>query len=714
MNLTSFINEIKSYNPAADLSLLRKSYRYAEKKHEGQTRLSGGPFFEHCKQIAQTLIALKMDVVTISAGLLHDVLEDTSTPREELEREFGAEVTNIVEGVTKINTIPFRIGVEKQAENLRKMVLAMTRDVRVILIKLADRLHNMRTLEYLPREKQVETAKETLEIYAPLAHRFGIYRLKSDLEDLCLKFLESDIYYDIARRLQSKRAEREEYAQRMTTLIRDELQKANIKAEVFGRAKHLYSIYEKVHRKGTAFEDMYDLIAFRVLVNTERDCYSVLGTIHAKWTPLPGRFKDYIALPKTNMYQSLHTTIIGLDGKPVEIQIRTHDMHKVAEYGIAAHWRYKEGIPADVESGEEFEWLRRIAEGVGDLRNPRQFMEMMRGELFPDDVYVFTPKGDVKAFPVGATPIDFAYSIHTEVGHTCVGAKINSNIVPLKYQLQSGDIVEIITDSNAKPSKDWLRIAKTSRALNKIRAWIRVEERSQSIELGEQLFEAEMKKLHLNSRRVLKSEEMLQVAQSLNFESVEDLLASIGYGKTSASHIANLIVPPPETEEKPEKPKPEISKLIEKSDMGVKIAGVDRPFIRIAKCCNPIPGDEIIGFITRGRGVSVHVADCTALPQTEERIVSVSWMPDNQITYPAEIAIQGNDRKGLLADVASAITKTGVNISGGAIKTDREMAENIFVVDVTGVEQLQKVVDAINRVKGVISVRRKKRLGVRG
>ena len=696
--------EIRLYNESADLTSMRESYFFSEARHREQKRMSGEPYFSHCKATARNLISWRMDVDTISAGLLHDVLEDTSTTVKELREKFGDEITHIVEGVSKISSLPFR-GIESQADNFRKMILAMSKDVRIVLIKLADRLHNMRTLEFLTKESQIRIAQETLEIYAPLAHRLGMSRVNAELEDLSLRYLNEDAYYEIKSRVDKEFEESGEYIERLSKIIKDTLLESGIESKVEGRIKNIYSTYQKIYAQRTSFEDVYDLFAFRVLVDSVKDCYASMGVIHSRWKPVPGRIKDYIAIPKTNGYQSLHTTMIGPGGKPVEIQIRTGEMHAVAEYGIAAHWKYKEGGAASSEDAR-FLWLRRIVEDMQELKNPRHFMESVKVELFPDEVYVFTPKGEVKGLPNGATPIDFAYSVHTEVGNHCVGAKVNGVMVPLKYELQSGDIVEIITRSGSKPSRDWLKIAKSSRARSKIRHWIREEERTQSIQMGEELLEAEMQERHLGStKRLLKSDELLQVAKELNLSSIEDLLAHVGYGKVSAQHVTNLLAP--ETAEKSDKQAQRELPKRRHTASSVKVGGVGQPFVRFAKCCNPIPGDVIVGFITRGRGVTIHIANCPEISGEVERILEAEWDIKAESLYSVEISIESNNRKGLLADVAAAIAKESVNIASGSISTAGTKAATIFTVQVADLSHLRRVIDSIGRIKGITRVERK-------
>jgi len=700
-----FSAQIKTYNPSANFDLIKESYLFSKMKHDGQIRASGEPYFIHCLETAKNLVSWRMDVDTISAGFLHDILEDTNTSQAELRKKFGDEITLIVEGVSKISSLPFRGIIENQAENFRKMILAMSKDIRVILIKLADRLHNMQTLEHLKRESQLRIAEETMDIYAPLAHRLGMAKVSADLGDLSLQYKNPDIFNELKKQVDSELKARGEYLEELVHIIKNTLEKAEIKADVEGRRKSIYSIYQKMQTDGLSFDDIHDLFAFRVLVDSEKDCYASLGIIHSEWKPVPGKIKDYIAMPKTNGYQSLHTTVIGSGGKPVEIQIRTFEMHKVAEYGIAAHWLYKEGKLASQEDAR-FSWLRRIVEDMQEINNPRQFMESVKVELFPDEVYVFTPKGEVKVLPKGATPIDFAYSVHTEVGHQCIGAKVNGRGVPLKYELQSGDIVEINTRSGSKPSRDWLRIVKSSSAKSKIRHWIREQERAQSFQLGQELLETEMRERRINTKNLLKSEQLLQVAQQLKFSSVEDLLVQIGYNKLSAQHVTNLFAP--ETIQKEEKPLLDERPQKGYSRNGVKVGGIDHPLVRFAKCCNPIPGDEIVGFITRGRGVTIHVASCSKVTDETERLLNAEWADTSlEALYPVDISIEGNDKKGLLAELAAAIAKESVNIASGNINTVGNRAATSFTIQVTSLAHLQKVMDNIGKIKGVTKVERK-------
>lgn len=696
------IKEIKSYDDTLDLSLVQEAYKFSQIKHNGQMRKSGDPYFIHCQETARILASWRMDVSTIIAGLLHDVLEDTDSTPAELKGKFGNEITQMVEGVTKINQISFK-DIENQAESFRKMILAISKDVRVVLIKLADRLHNMRTLQYLKKESQTRIAQETLEIYSQLALRLGMARVSAELKDLSMMSLDKDTYDEIARLVQNEVQERGRQIEEFAQVIKNTLIESEIHSEVEGRLKDIYGISQKMKTRGLLFENIYDIYAFRVLVDSVSDCYASLGVIHSKWKPIPGRIKDYIAMPKSNGYQSLHTTVIGPGGKPVEIQIRTFEMHIVAEYGIAAHWRYKEGGPSSDED-RRFSWLRRIVEDMQELGNPRHFMESIKSELFPEEVYVFTPKGEVKILPQGATPIDFAFSVHTEVGFQCVGARVNGITVPLKYELKSGDIVQIISRSGAKPSKDWLKYAKSARARSKIRHWIREEERAESIKIGQELILAEMKSRRLDSKGILRSDALLEVASQLKLSTIDDLLAHIGYGRVSEQHIVNLLAP--ETEEK--EPEPEqVKKHIPSG--GVMVGGIGDPYVRFAKCCNPIPGDEIVGFITRGRGVTIHVSDCREISGETERIMDAEWNVLDNSVYPVEISIESDNKRGMLADLAAAISKEGVNIESANISTENSTAASSFTIQVTNLDHLNKVMDSIRRIKGIKRVERKLR-----
>lgn len=705
VRFNDIIEEITKYNPEADLELLRKAYIFSAQAHKGQVRLSGEPYLLHPLEVAYTLTKMNLDVPSIISGLLHDTIEDSYVSKEEIERYFGKEVAEIVDGVTKISKIQLKSGVDSKAENIRKMILAMSKDIRVILIKLADRYHNMQTLHFLSEEKQLEIAKETLEIYAPLAHRLGIEWIKGELEDISFKYLKPFEYNIIAQKLAKKRKERELYIQEVIDIIKKRLSKNGINAEVYGRAKRFYSIYKKMVSEGVDVNEIYDLTAFRVIVDSVKECYEALGYIHSFFKPIPGKFSDYIALPKANMYQSLHTKVVGPYGEKIEIQIRTHEMHKLAEEGIAAHWKYKEGNIFDAKEEKIFKWLRRILEWQQELKDDREFLEIFKIDLFPDDIYVFTPRGDVKELPKGSTPVDFAYAIHTQLGHTCIGAKVNGKIVPLKYELKSGDIVEILTNPSHKPSKDWLGFVKTSRAKTKIRQWIKAEQREKSIELGRMLLEKEMAKYELSFSKMLKSGELESLAKEFSYATIEDLFADIGYGIHTPLQIIGKYVP---EETKPGKIKQIIKTITKTRDTSIKIKGIDGLVIKFAKCCNPIPGDKIFGFITRGRGLTIHAEDCPNVhAYDEKRRVEVSWELDKELTYPVKLKVIGEDRKGLLSDISSVMASNKVNIlSANALTYPDKSAIGVYEIEISHMTQLQKIIKSIQKVKGVRFVER--------
>ncbi|HKZ05831.1 MAG TPA: bifunctional (p)ppGpp synthetase/guanosine-3',5'-bis(diphosphate) 3'-pyrophosphohydrolase [Methylomirabilota bacterium] len=707
--LQTLIEEIPKYQPHADLDLVQRAYRFSEQSHLGQQRASGEPYLSHPLEVAGLLVDFKMDVTTVTAGLLHDVLEDTKTTKDELIREFGADIAELVDGVTKIGKLAFSSREERQAENFRKMVVAMARDIRVLMIKLADRLHNMRTLDYLPSEKAKKIAQETLDIYAPLAHRLGMAKVKAELEDLALRVMHPDSYQELMRRVAKRRLEREAEINQVIAFLQEKLGEVGIEARISGRPKHFYSIWKKMHEGGREFDEIYDLTAVRVITKSVRDCYGALGVIHSLWKPVPGRFKDFIAMPKVNMYQSLHTTVIGPKGDPVEIQIRTLEMHRIAEEGIAAHWLYKERKSDRDRFDDAFTWLRQLMESQKEVKDPKEFLDTVRLDLFPDEVYVFTPKGDVKALPEGATPIDFAYTVHTDVGHHCVGAKVNGKLVPLRYTLRQGDIVEVVTSAGQHPSRDWLKIARSNRARAKINQWLKVEERARSLELGRELFEREAKKYRLIPATLLAGEELKKLGAELGFPSVDDLLASIGYGKTSLQQVLGRIAPGAVHE--PPEPKAPPQKTARKSDGAVRIRGVDDLLVRFAKCCAPVPGDSIVGFITRGRGLTVHARDCLSVAKNvldKERLVAVEWEASEPAKRPVRIAVYiGRDRPGLLAEITTAISSCHGNITKADITvTDDRKGINNFVVEVEDLKQLQAIMQAIRDVKDVINVER--------
>ncbi len=714
IRLNDILDKVTTYNPIADLDLIRKAYVYCAKVHQGQTRLSGEPYLVHPMEVAAILADLKLDVPTVVTGLLHDTVEDTLATLEELAAMFGDEVSRLVDGVTKIGKIHFKTKEESQAENFRKMLLAMANDIRVILVKLADRLHNMRTLQYQPELKQRSIARETLDIYAPIANRLGISWIKSELEDLSFRYIDPQVYYDLASKVAKKKKEREAYVEEVKSIINAKLVEHAITGEVSGRSKHLYSIYKKMMNRNVDIDQIYDLVAIRVLVGDIRECYEVLGIVHSTWKPIPGRFKDYIAMPKGNMYQSLHTTVIGPIGERMEVQIRTGEMHRVAEAGIAAHWKYKEGKGYDEREVKRFAWLRQLLEWQQELADSKEFMDSVKVELFPEEVYVFTPKGDVKSFPKGSSPIDFAYSVHTDVGHRCVGAKVNGKLVPLKYELKNGDIVEVITSPHHTPSKDWLKIVKSSRARNKIRAWIKTEERKRSITLGREICEKEFRRFSLNFSKLQKTGEIKRIAVEFGFVGEDDLMAAVGYGKLSWTQVAGKFLPEEKLEDVRARKESRVAKVLDrikgKSSSAIQISGVDDVLVRFGKCCNPVPGDEIVGFITRGRGVTVHAADCpVALESDPARRIDVAWNRDRKSVLPVKIRVACHDQKGILANISQAIANCEANITSASIQsTVDKMGVNIFEVEVTDLEHLRRVMNAITKVKGVTQVERMK------
>ncbi|HOB42026.1 MAG TPA: bifunctional (p)ppGpp synthetase/guanosine-3',5'-bis(diphosphate) 3'-pyrophosphohydrolase [Bacillota bacterium] len=694
--------------PDADLSVIERAWDYARDAHDGQVRESGEPYFDHPVAVAFILADMNLDPNTIAAGLLHDVIEDTGRSYEEISQVFGSEIATLVDGVTKLSRMDFKSREEQQAESLRKMFVAMAKDIRVILIKLADRLHNMQTLDFSPPDKQRRVAGETLEIYAPLAHRLGMWRMKWELEDLSLRYLDTDAYYDLVEKVATKRQEREGYIEEARETLEAALTEIGISAEIQGRPKHFYSIYRKMEKQGKDFSEIWDLMGLRVIVGTLRECYAVLGAVHSIWKPIPGRFKDYVAMPKSNMYQSLHTTVIGPRGEPLEIQIRTWEMHRTAEYGIAAHWRYKEG-----GGGGDFEdkitWLRQILEWQKETRNGTEFVETLKVDLFSDEVYVFTPRGDVKTLPAGSTPIDFAYSVHTDVGHSCSGARVNGRMVPLNTKLATGDIVEIITSkSQAGPSRDWLAIAKTSKAKGKIRQWLKEEQREASVEQGKELVEKELKKLGLQVRANMKEERLLEVAQKFSYQSTDDLLASVGYGKLSAAQVVTKLVPERAADETP---KPSPAKKKAGSSHGVRVPGVDNLLVRFARCCNPVPGDPIVGYVTRGRGVSVHRKDCPnamiIVNAEKDRVVDVYWDTKDGESYPVEIEMEAYDAPGLLTGVINTAVEMKAHVSAVTARTLKNRVAVInMTVEIHDVEHMDSVMERLRRISGVQSVRR--------
>ncbi|TKB64642.1 MAG: bifunctional (p)ppGpp synthetase/guanosine-3',5'-bis(diphosphate) 3'-pyrophosphohydrolase [Nitrospira sp.] len=711
-DLDQLVDRIRSYAADADLGLVRKAHEFSAKAHQGQLRRSGEPYLQHPIAVAGVLTSLKADVVAIVAALLHDTLEDTVATPDELEREFGKDVVHLVDGVTKIGKITFRSYEEKQAENFRKMVLSMADDIRVVLIKLADRLHNMRTLEHLGAAKREEIAQETLEIYAPLANRLGIGWIKNELEDLCLKHLKPEVYESLRVLVAKRDEDRQQYIDEVSQLVKKAMQENGLAGQVYGRPKHLYGIYQKMNKQSITFEEVYDLTALRIVTDTKMNCYAVLGVIHSVWRPVPGRFKDYIAIPKSNLYQSLHTTVVGPKGEHVEFQIRTEEMHRIAEHGIAAHWKYKEqGQVADRDS-KAFGWLHQFVEWHEDLTDNRQFMDSVKLDLFHDVVYVFTPKGIVKELPRGSTPVDFAFAIHTQVGDHCVGAKVDGKIVPLKYQLASGDTVEILTSPTQSPHKDWLKFVRTSRAKTKIKHWIKLEEQKRSIEIGRRLLESEFRRQGMAPARMFKSTELLDAARQLGFDSTDELAAAVGFGHMATSQVIGKLTAPSSGAQAPAQERPAARKAIsgKSDDTGVQVKGSRDLLMQLSRCCHPVPGDRILGYITRGRGLTIHAVDCPnleALDYDKERLVEVEWDAATPSTHSVKMSIVAVDKTGVLANVSSAIAECHANISRAEIATREDQKAVLdFVVEVSDTRHLEQVLKAVERVDGVITARR--------
>jgi GTP pyrophosphokinase len=721
MRIEDILERIQQYHAQADVEPIMRAYVFAAKAHKGQERISGEPYLSHPLEVAGILTELRLDTGTIAAGLLHDVVEDTHATQAEIKEFFGNEVAAVVDGVTKLSRIPFSTREEAQAENIRKMILAMSKDIRVILVKLADRLHNMRTLDPLPDAKRRLIAQETLDIYAPLAHRLGISWIKAELEDLTLRHLDPQAYQDLSALIARKRKEREGDINEAIRLLEGKLGEVDIKAQITGRPKHFYSIYKKMREQKKEFDEIYDLTAVRVITSSLKDCYGTLGVIHTLWKPISHRFKDFIAVPKSNGYQSLHTTVIGPKGDPVEIQIRTREMHRVAEEGIAAHWKYKEGKSGIDPADQSFVWLRQLMEWQRDLKDSKEFLDTLRVDLFPDEVYVFTPRGDVRQFPKGSTPIDFAFAIHTDVGLRCVGAKINGRLVPLRTELQNGDIVEIVTSPNHVPSRDWLKVVATPRARSKIRQWIKNEERGRSVSLGRDLLEKEIRRLGKSPSQLLRPESMGLALERYGFVAEEELFAALGYGKVSPRQAVSRLLPPEEfqalteAEESREKKGERKPTRTRPAEDGVRIRGIDDILVRFSKCCSPVPGDDIIGFITRGRGVSIHTTDCpnaVSLMADPERQIAVSWDGKRKEPHQVKIRVEiGKDRPGVLAEITTAISSTNTNITQADIRvTEERVGVNNFVLEVTDLRQLQATIQAIQKVDGVVGVERVKSL----
>ncbi|MGG1628898.1 RelA/SpoT family protein [Rossellomorea sp. NRS-1567] len=713
-------DKTREYLNDEHVGMVQKAYEYARDAHSEQYRKSGEPYIIHPIQVAGILADLEMDPATVAAGFLHDVVEDTGVSLGEIEEAFNAEVAMLVDGVTKLGKIKYKSQEEQQAENHRKMFVTMAQDIRVILIKLADRLHNMRTLKHLPQEKQRRIANETLEIFAPLAHRLGISKIKWELEDTSLRYLNPQQYYRIVNLMKKKRAEREEYLEDVVNEVKDKLGDVKITAEISGRPKHIYSIYRKMALQNKQFNEIYDLLAVRVVVDSIKDCYAVLGIVHTCWKPMPGRFKDYIAMPKPNMYQSLHTTVIGPKGDPLEVQIRTLEMHQIAEYGVAAHWAYKEGKEANetVSFEKKLSWFREILEFQNESANAEEFMESLKIDLFSDMVFVFTPKGDVLELPSGSVPIDFSYRIHSEIGNKTIGAKVNGKMVTLDYKLKTGDIIEILTSKHSYgPSQDWLKLAQTSQAKNKIKQFFKKQRREENIEKGRDLVEKEIKNQDFDVKEILNPENIKRVSEKFNFSNEEDMYAAVGYNGITAAQIANRLTEKDRKKREQEDNLEETMKELNsqpvkrKKDAGVQVEGIDNLLIRLSRCCSPVPGDEIVGFITKGRGVSVHRADCTNVmaDEVEQRLIPVSWESDrnDRKEYNVDIEISGYDRRGLLNEVLQAVNETKTNISAVSGKSDRNKVATINMsISIQNISHLHKVVERIKQISDIYAVRR--------
>ncbi len=704
----ALIDTVFSYDPDANVDLLRRAYAFSNEVHYRQKRKEGTPYIKHPLAVAGILCEMKMDINSLAAGLLHDTVEDTDTTAEDIKDLFGEDIGFLVESLTKLSKIEFKTSEDAQAENFRRMFLAMAEDMRVILIKFADRLHNMRTLEFLPPEKREKIARETFEIYAPLANRLGIGWLRTSFEDLCFKALATEQYNELEKKVAKKRSEQEGYLDEVIKIVEAHLKAASIPGRVFGRVKHFYGIYQKMQKQKIPFELVFDVMAMRIITDTQASCYAALGLIHSLWTPVPGRFKDFIGAPKSNLYQSLHSTIIGPRGERIEFQIRTEDMDRIAEEGIAAHWKYKEGEFADKIDDKYFAWLREFVKSQKDSDDAREFLDAVKGNIIPGVVYVFTPEGDIVELPQNSTPVDFAYGIHTEVGHQCTGAKVNSRIVPLRYKLQNGDTVEIITSHGHVPSRDWIMFVKTQKAKARIKQWLKVEERRKGLSLGEELLEKSLRKYGL-SKAMAKSKEILAVAKPFRIKTHDDLLIAIGYGRLSAHKITKLLLP---EVEKPDKEKTLIQKEDRKTEdgKGLMIKGVDNIMFHRAKCCYPLPGEKVEGFVTRGRGVSIHLAACPTLDtQTidTDRLVEVEWKGDGESTYNVKVQVLTVDKRGLLAELSAVLSTNNINIHHlDASATHEKQAMFNFILEIRDKRQLDMIMGRMAQISGVIEVRR--------
>ncbi|QGY41505.1 RelA/SpoT family protein [Pseudodesulfovibrio cashew] len=712
IRINEIVDKVSTYIDNPDKDLIQRAYLFSARAHKGVLRRSGEEYISHPMNVAYLLAEMQLDEATVAAGLLHDTVEDTDTTVDEIEDLFGADVADIVDGVTKISQMDFESKAVQQAENIRKLILAMAEDIRVLMVKLADRLHNMRTLEFMKPVKQRLIAQETQDIYAPLANRLGLHRVKTELEDLCLRYLKPDVFGQLSDAVAEHRAAGEPYIDKVVNIIQDMLKKNGIKGRVYGRTKHLQSIHIKMEQQGLTFDEIYDLIAFRIILKSIKDCYAVLGLIHAAWRPVPGRFKDYISIPKANMYQSLHSTVMGPDGERIEFQIRTEEMHKIAEYGVAAHWQYKEvgkgakkGKATGTRDAERYTWLKQIMDWQRELSDPREFMSSLRLEMFQEEVYVFTPNGDIKELPEGATPVDFAYAIHSEVGDKCAGAKVNGRIVPLSSTLKNGDSVEVITDKNRVPSRDWLKFVKTAKARTRIKQYVRTVERERAISLAREMLEKEGRRIGINVQKALKDGEFIKLAEEFNCGSVDDLLAQIGFSRFTPRKVLKRFYALTHGESldlrKP-KSKPEEDTKKPKSD-GLNISGVDNVLVRFASCCTPLPGEPIIGYITRGRGVTIHRTDCHNVKNFEdERLIQVSWEGAEEKPYPAKIRIKCLNEPGMLGKISTMLFEAGVNIDSGHFESMVDGSSELeFTVEVKDLNQLYAALAKVKALKAV-------------
>lgn len=704
-HLNRILRRLRRYSTYVDDNLVIKAFYFAKEAHKNQLRKSGEPYFDHPVWVAKILTDLKMDYVTVIGGLLHDVVEDTGVTLAEVEEEFGSEIALLVDGVTKISELKFDSVEQRQAENFRKMILSMVKDVRVILIKFADRLHNMRTLDYLPPKKQLRIAIETRDVYAPLAHRLGIAKIKWELEDLCMKAIEPEAYWELVQNLSERREQREAYIRKFAMPIRKALKQAGIKAKITGRPKHLFSIYQKMKKQEKSLDEIYDLLAIRIIVKRVEDCYYALGLVHSLFTPIQERFKDYIATPKSNMYQSLHTTVIGMDGKKVEVQIRTDEMHRTAEEGVAAHWRYKDGQNREDELDKHLTWLRQILEWQHETSDPQEFMENLRIDLFQDEVFVFSPRGDLFKLPLGSTPVDFAFAVHTDIGLHCIGAKVNGKIVPLSYELKSGDSVEIITAHTQKPNPDWLHFVKTTKARSRIKRWLRESLYEQSLKLGEEIFLRQLKRYRIHKDNV----DLKELAQSFGLSDGNQLLSAIGRGEISIQSVVSKIAPEKVVTLKDDSVLKRFLNRARGSANGVRVQGLDNLLINFANCCQPVPGDKILGFVSRGRGVIIHRADCKNilhLLEEKDRAIDVEWDVEKDRHFLVRVHLLAEDRKNFLRDVTEKISQTNTNIVSVDLKTEDSIVNSNLIIEVRNLQHLTRVINNISKVKGVIAVER--------